>query len=131
MAQLKIVVMSSAEDVDDILQRTPKEIEHNKALEAGIVFEEQLDRLINSASKRRNDALQQLEVYRQGLWRYWREASDKIIDAEVAEIAEQPKEVEPMVPNSGSENSQPISSNDASPVFERPASGSATTSESP
>jgi hypothetical protein len=43
--------------VDAILDRVPTEIEHNKALEAGIAFQEQLDRLINPSLKRRNQAI--------------------------------------------------------------------------
>jgi hypothetical protein len=71
----------------------------HKALEAGIDFEEKLDKLINSALKRRNDAIEQLELYRAGLGRHWRRVSDEIIDAEVTEI-EPPKRIE--APTGGS-----------------------------
>ena len=40
------------------------QFDHNRALEAGIVFHEQLDKLIASAIARRNSALEQLELYR-------------------------------------------------------------------
>jgi hypothetical protein len=73
---------SSVIEVDDILERTPTELEHNKALEACILLEERLDRLINSALRRRNEAIEQLEFYGEGLGRNWRQVSDKIIDAE-------------------------------------------------
>jgi hypothetical protein len=80
--------MSSVDDVDAILDREPTEIEHNKALEAGIVFQEQLDRLINSSLKRRNEAIEQLDFYRAGFGQRWREISDQILDAEATEIEE-------------------------------------------
>jgi hypothetical protein len=85
---LRGIVMSSVDDVDAILDREPTELEHNKALEAGIVFQEQLDRLINSSLKRRNDALELLDCYRAGLGQRWREISDQILDAEATEIEE-------------------------------------------
>ena len=74
---LRGIVMSSVDDVDAILSREPTEIEHNKALEAGIVFQEQLDRLINSSLKRRNEAIEQLDFYRAGFGQRWREISDQ------------------------------------------------------
>jgi hypothetical protein len=83
---LRGIVMSSVADVDAILDREPTEIEHNKALEAGIVFQEQLDRLINSSLKRRNEAIEQLDFYRAGFGQRWREISDQILDAEATEI---------------------------------------------
>jgi hypothetical protein len=85
---LRGIVMSSVDDVDAILDREPTEIEHNKALEAGIVFQEQLDRLINSSLKRRNEAIEQLDFYRAGFGQRWREISDQILDAEAIEIGE-------------------------------------------
>jgi hypothetical protein len=85
---LRGIVMSSVDDVDAILDREPTEIEHNKALEAGIVFQEQLDRLINSSLKRRNEAIEQLDFYRAGFGQRWREISDQILDAEATEIGE-------------------------------------------
>jgi hypothetical protein len=85
---LRGIVMSSVDDVDAILSREPTEIEHNKALEAGIVFQEQLDRLINSSLKRRNEAIEQLDFYRAGFGQRWREISDQILNAEATEIEE-------------------------------------------
>ncbi len=93
LLRLENVVSSVLEEVDDILERTPSEFDHNHALEQGIVFEEQLDRLINSALRRRNDALEQLEIYRHGLGKRWRDISDGIIDAEMTEISEPAKQI--------------------------------------
>lgn len=88
------VVKSSVYEVDQILERTPTELAHNEALEAGIAFQEQLDRLINSAVRRRNQALQVLELYREGLGQHWRKISDEIIDAAASEIGAPAKAIE-------------------------------------
>jgi hypothetical protein len=92
LMNLEVVIDTTISDVDD-LQRIRTELDHNRALEAGIVFEEQLDRLIDSALARRNDALEQLELYRTGLSHRWRLISDGIIDAEATEVAERAKEI--------------------------------------
>jgi hypothetical protein len=89
--ELSDTIESSVSDVDDILFRTPTELDHNRALEAGIVFEEQLDRLINSAHARRNSALEQLELYREGLGQCWRQISDDVIDVSLTEVVEPPR----------------------------------------
>ena len=81
-------IESSVPDVDDILLRAPTELDHNRALEAGIGFHEQLDRLINSTLARRNGALEQLELYREGLGQHWRRISDGIIDVSSTEVVE-------------------------------------------
>ena len=101
LERLEEVVWTTVTDGDDILLRKPKEFDHNRALEEGIVFEEQLDRLINSAHRRRNDALQQLETYRDGLGQYWRRISDKIIEGSATEITEPPKQIDspPLAPS--------------------------------
>jgi hypothetical protein len=94
LIHLEDVITSSVSEIDDILQRTPTELDHNRALEQGIVFEEQLDRLINSALLRRNNAIEQLEFYRDGLGRDWRRISDEIIDAEAVPVAGPARELE-------------------------------------
>jgi hypothetical protein len=89
MVELIEVIETSVEDVDAIAERGRehrREIVHNQALEAGIDFQEKLDRLISSATKRRNDALQQLEYYGVGLGRRLRELTDNIIDGDAVEI---------------------------------------------
>ena len=56
LIELDDTIMSTLPDLDDIDARQPSELEHNRALEQGIVFQERIDRLLNSAHKRRNDA---------------------------------------------------------------------------
>jgi hypothetical protein len=94
LIELEGIVLSSVKDVDDICERTQRDIDHNKALEAGILFQEQLDRLINAALARRNNALEQLELYRAGLGRHCREMSNTIIEVEATEAATAAKEIE-------------------------------------
>ena len=91
LTALENKVFESVTDIDDILKRKATEIEHNRALEKGILFQEQLDRLVESATKRRNDALRQLELYRAGLGQFVREATDQIIDAECKEVEVPPQ----------------------------------------
>src|ERR1700733_6076163 len=94
LIQLHGLVLSSISDPEEILQRVPTELDHNAALEAGLAFEEQLDRLINSAIRRRNGAIEQLELYREGLGQYWRRISDEAIDKFSAGNGEETKQIE-------------------------------------
>jgi hypothetical protein len=113
--------MSTLADLDKIDARQPSEIDHNRALEQGIVFQEHIDRLLNSAHKRRNDALHWLDLYRHGLGQHWREISDQIIIAEATEITPLPGTTETAAPytQTPAENAQttvqnaPTSAHDA------------------
>ncbi|HEY1746830.1 MAG TPA: hypothetical protein VGG11_08730 [Xanthobacteraceae bacterium] len=104
LIQLHGLVLTSLSDPDGMLQRLPTELSHNAALEAGLAFEEQLDQLINSAMRRRNNAVEQLEIYRSGLGQYWKRVSDEAIDQtttgngqEIGQIQASP----PVVPGDG------------------------------
>jgi hypothetical protein len=88
LLDLEDTVMGMVGDGDRILERTPSEIDHNRALEAGILFQERLDKLINSALARRNDASQRLEIYRDGLGDHWRRTSDDLIDIAASKTEE-------------------------------------------
>ena len=61
--ELEEVVFSAVEDVDAILKRVPEERDHQRALEQGIKHHCELDQLLNSAIKRRNDGIKQYELY--------------------------------------------------------------------
>lgn len=82
------------EDIDAILARPAEELDHARALEAGMVHYEQLDDLVSAAYRRRNDIIDQLERYREGLGRHSRKASDAIIDGEYEELEPQTRSVE-------------------------------------
>jgi hypothetical protein len=94
LIQLHGLVLTSLSDPDGMLQRLPTELSHNAALEAGFAFEEQLDRLINSAERRRNGAIEQLELYREGVGQFWRRVSDEAIDRTMAGNCQEIKEIQ-------------------------------------
>ena len=103
MLELEHKVDSTIADVDAILDEAPVELDHARALEAGIVYHLQLDQLYNAAIARRNDTLDQLERYRRGSSKRLRKASEEIIDAEFKAVAAEPKdEAAPLVPSSES-----------------------------
>jgi hypothetical protein len=72
-------VLESPTELDEILQRTPTELQHNRALEKSMLFQEQLDKLIASATKRFNDALELFEHYREGLGQRLRRVAEDIL----------------------------------------------------
>ena len=89
-----------AEDVEEILTRPPDELDHARALEDGIEYHERLDKLLNNAIARRNDTLEQLERYRDGLGHRLRRVYDEIIDAKFNDVDENEKPVEaPLIPS--------------------------------
>ena len=86
--------------VDEILDRIPTELDHARALESAIGYHEQLERLINGALARRDQALAQLEYYREGLGQLLRKESDKIIDSTCTVVEAQASQIEapPLAP---------------------------------
>jgi hypothetical protein len=81
--ELDCDIDESPTDVKRILQSD--ELDHARALENAIEFHEKLDKLLNAAVARRDNALEQLERYRNGLGHYLRWISDEIIDAEFSD----------------------------------------------
>jgi hypothetical protein len=79
MCQLDSEMDQIAVDIDEIFERIPTELEHASALESAIEYHEQLERLINGAQRRRDNALRLLDLFRSGLGQRLREASDRII----------------------------------------------------
>ena len=49
LLHLEEKVLETPAEFDEILQRTPTELQHNRALEKSIIFQEQLDKLVASA----------------------------------------------------------------------------------
>jgi hypothetical protein len=76
-----------AETPDEILTRKASESDYNRALDKCIELQMQLDSLMASATRRRNDALQQLEAYRVGLGARAKEVTDPILEGEFQEVA--------------------------------------------
>lgn len=82
LADLEVRILSTDEEVEAILARTASERDHNFGLEKSMVLQEQLDKLLNSATRRRDDALNQLELYRTGLGAQAKETAGQILDGE-------------------------------------------------
>jgi hypothetical protein len=81
-------VLELPAEADEILQRTPTELQHNRALQESIMFQEQLDKLIASATKRFNDTLELFEHYREGLGLRLRQAAEELLKADIPEKEE-------------------------------------------
>jgi hypothetical protein len=86
MAALEEKIAQSVSEIDGILAHKATEIDHNRALQVNVEFQQNLDQLINSATRRRNEAFYLLERYSTGLGRAVEEAVGKIVDAEFKEI---------------------------------------------
>jgi hypothetical protein len=105
LIDLERKAMDATSEVCRALKQTASEIDHNLALEKSAEFREHLDRLIQSETKQRNDALRQIELYRAGLGESVSAAAKQIIDAEFEEIPAKPpvakstpKKIEPPAP---------------------------------
>jgi len=89
LMMLETAVDSSAEDCLKILDQKPSELAHNRALELGSAFQEQLDKWINSAMARFYKTLEALDQYRAGSGDRLCRLTDQIIDAECKEVVTQ------------------------------------------
>jgi hypothetical protein len=106
LIELEDKVMEAADDVTALLKRTPAELAYNKALERNIDFHKDLEFLITSIRKRRNEALEVLDYYRQSLGKRAEQIMAEILDVEFN-----------LVPNQTGENQLPqVASSPASPV---------------
>jgi hypothetical protein len=63
LIQLEGFVFKTVPEVDEILKRTPTEIDHNLALQQNSEFHDRLDKWTNSATARRDKAYEMLEHY--------------------------------------------------------------------
>jgi hypothetical protein len=93
VTRLEQKVHDSSTEVEEILKRTPKELDHAHALEKTISFHKDVEFVIASISKRRNEALHMLDLYRAGLGKRVDAAISEIIDAE-HEVVEEPIKLE-------------------------------------
>jgi hypothetical protein len=87
MRELEDIVDETLSDIDAILEKPAKELDHARALEKSMHYHLQLDQAYNTAVARRNDTLEQLDRYRRGSMKRLRKASDDIIDAEFNDVA--------------------------------------------
>ncbi len=85
MIEQEGLIEASVQDVDEILERTPTEIEHNRGVEETILLQGQYDGLINSAARRQDDAIALADRYKAMKQR--QKASKDIIDGDYSEVA--------------------------------------------
>ena len=85
--ELSEVIDSSVQAFNKL--RDVEELEYAAALESGISYYERLDRLYGGAMARREGALRELDLYRQGLGHRLRQVSDEIIDGEFSETEQE------------------------------------------
>jgi hypothetical protein len=91
LRHLEDTILESISDVEEILERTPTELEHNRALEKGITFHEQLDKLTTNATKRFNDTLVLLEHYNAVMGPRLRQAAQELFAPNCGQSAENPR----------------------------------------
>jgi hypothetical protein len=89
MLELAAVVDSVVPDCDEIIAGPVDELEYAAALESSINYYKRLDRLYSVAMARRDDVLQLLDFYRQGLGRHLRQVSNDIIEGEFIETKQE------------------------------------------
>jgi hypothetical protein len=107
LVELEDKVMEAYDDVTALLKRTPAELAYNQALERNIDFHKDLEFLIASIRKRRNEALESLDYYRQSLGKRAEQIMADILDAEFN-----------LVPNQAGENQLPqVASSPTPPVL--------------
>jgi hypothetical protein len=97
LLELESKVLEADIEIEEILNRTPSELSYNLVLERSIAFHKDLEFLITCITKRRNEALEMLDRYRQGLGRRATEVMGEILDAECKVIEHQI--VPPFVPS--------------------------------
>jgi hypothetical protein len=90
LRHLEDTTLESLSDVEEILKRTPTELEHNRALEKGITFHEQLDKLTGNATKRFNDTLILLEHYNEVVGPRLRQAAQELFAPNCGQSDESP-----------------------------------------
>jgi hypothetical protein len=69
------------------------ELDHARALEVTLGYHERVDKLLITATARRNNVLDQIERYRDALGCRLRRVTDNIIDAESNAVEAQPRQV--------------------------------------
>ena len=79
-------MFSKIDEIEQVLKRTPSELDHHEAIEKGIALHKDLEFLISSLTKRKNEALQMLDSYRKGLGKRVAEALDEIVEGEFKEV---------------------------------------------
>lgn len=106
LVELEDKVKEVHTEVTEFLSHTPGELAYNRALERSINLHKDLEFLITSATKRRNQALEMLERYREGLGRRVKGALDEFLDGEFSVLG--PPLMSPASPDANSETDEPV-----------------------
>jgi hypothetical protein len=107
LVELEDKVTEAHNELRDVLKHTPGELAYNRALERSINLHKDLEFLITSATKRRDQALEMLERYREGLGRRVKGALDEFLDGEFSVLA--PPLTSPALPDANPETDEPDS----------------------
>jgi hypothetical protein len=86
LVELERKILESDEEMEALLKRTPSELDLHEAIEKRIALHKDLEFLIASLTKRKNEALEMLERYRKGLGKRVAEALDEILEGEFKEV---------------------------------------------
>jgi hypothetical protein len=106
LVELEDKVLEADVEIADILKHTPGELAYNRALEGSINLHKDFEFLITSITKRRDQALEMLDRYRQGLGRRVKEVVEEILDAEYKVVEAQAVETQ-VGENQAAENQLP------------------------
>jgi hypothetical protein len=82
-------------EIAEVLKHAPSELPYNRALEGSIRLHKDLEFLITGITKRRDQALDMLDRYRQGLGRRVKAVTEEILDAEYKEVETKALENQP------------------------------------
>jgi hypothetical protein len=93
-AYLEQELFKSPSEVDEVLTRRPTEFDHAHALEKHVSFHKEVELILASLSRRRNEALRMLDLYRAGLGKRVDKAMTEIIDVEHKVIDEPSKVID-------------------------------------
>ncbi len=86
LRELERRILEDDEGIEGLLKRAPSELDHHEAVERGIALHKDLEFLISSLTKRKNEALQMLDSYRKGMGKQVAEALDEIVEGEFQEV---------------------------------------------
>lgn len=113
LLQLEEKVTEAADEMTETFKRTAAELAYNRVLEKSIELHKDLEYLITSVTKRRNEALEMLECYREGLGKCAEKVTDEILDAEYKVVENEL--APPLVATSDAQNKQLEDRCDATP----------------
>jgi hypothetical protein len=103
MVQLEGKFEDMVADTDAIFHTADLERDHNRALQQSIVFQQQLDALIVSQTRIRDEALRQLDLYRKGLGKLASEATDAALNGQSDEGTTEEVDAPSIVPGDDAE----------------------------